>query len=163
MEKKINISKISLVHDNQISRLACENYVPNIGDNILADNMVQYCIVKVSECVSITSDNVVETHYICVGERKEDDNLVGVLQTKIIQFSNSYAQMEEDLNKFLSKVRNTHCILDIMPNKAYIMVKYMKYNSNEIELNRAKLLSYQNNGALTKCSIGGEVKKITMF
>lgn len=108
---------------------------PRRGDSIiLVDNSLQaieVVITKVSKIVTITNCSNETNYYVCVVESY--NSLVGVQQCKFI-IGSSYAEMEQELNKFLYENRIRLAIIDIQYTMAFISVKYKLRSKKEQEL-----------------------------
>ena len=112
---------------------------PTIGDTIiLVDSSLQaieVVITKVSKVVTITNCANETNYYVCIVKPIVEpyNSLVGVQQCKFI-IGSSYAEMEQELNKFLYENRISLAIIDIQYTTAFISVKYKLRSKKEQEL-----------------------------
>ena len=89
------------------------------------------------------SDNLRSVRqFICIGEIKEEDNFIGVVQIKLFNGS-SDEEIQDKVNDFLYNNRHTHEILDISVGVGNVMIKYKLRNKRNIFLSKENLKAYQ--------------------
>ena len=105
------INEYNLFHEPLVDKVFI---LPNIG---------RIKLTKVKKMDSYTIDNTTFSNYVCVGERVEEKNLIGITQVKFVM-GNNYEDMEKNLNDFLYESRYDKEILSIEHAMAYVAVTY---------------------------------------
>ena len=111
-------------------KIVCENdiittqigFKPQVGDIVADDNDKKIQIEKIEKIVTISTNEGAITLYTAIGTY-QDKKLVGVTQVQFIQ-GDSYADMNNNLNKFLYDNRHCYEIMNITHATAYVAVTY---------------------------------------
>lgn len=110
-------------------KIVCENNIittqidfkPKVGD-IVTDNNKKIQIEKIEKIVTISTNEDAITLYTAIGTY-QDKKMIGVTQVQFIQ-GNSYADMNNNLNKFLYDNRHCYEIMNITHATSYVAVTY---------------------------------------
>ena len=96
---------------------------PLVNKILILSDIGRIKLTEVKKMDSYTIDNTTFSNYVCVGEKVEEKNLIGITQVKFVR-GNDYKDMEKNLNDFLYESRFDKDILSIEHANAYVAVKY---------------------------------------
>ena len=131
---------VECVYGNNVFHYADDDK-PKVGNTITFDD-VDYRIIQCKRVVSV-ENQISSLHYCVCSIEPIENNMVGVVQVKLIQ-GNNYADMESNLNKFLYENRHNYEILSIDHTMAYVAVKYRMRNKGDKWVSIETEKSYQS-------------------
>lgn len=135
-----------LQEETQVKPTLDECYITNNGDFVRFETII--------ETNKVIDREFVRSYVTCVEKKPNNDNLIGVTQTKFISCPfggiDAIKYLETELNKFLFENRFTHYILDISYTQSFVVVKYKLKNEIDVLKSEKRFESYKNNGVEVK-------------